>query len=286
MKKRILVLVSILAAAHAVATVGSVISSFKFVNGGTSGYPYGLERGLDCLYVMMDTVQYSYPYYTLQKYSAAGAFQGEVRLPEERWCRGLAPCHLGAGYLATLEYEALGLAVFNVNNGSFVYSFAASAPGGGRAWDLAWDGKYYYVTGQTNLGEFRRYTSSGSFAGVWVPSGWPAELTSTGGIAFAHRFKNRSGDYLVCGSGTPNQPAFALNCATGARVGSWFIPHQPWRSGGYGNSSQPQTYGAACWVLAYPGYYEGNWIYEIDIDARDADAIAPASLGQMKAIYR
>ena len=47
----------------------------------------------------------------------------------------------------------------------------------------------------------------------------------------------------------------------------------------------PLNYGAALWLR---GSLENStvWVYEVDVEARGATSVLPASVGKIKAIYR
>jgi hypothetical protein len=68
----------------------------------------------------------------------------------------------------------------------------------------------------------------------------------------------------------------------GSLVKTWIERSGVVRHLAYGDSSNPGVYGAAIWAIRH----DPDSVIEIDIDARGASAVMPASLGKVKAIYR
>jgi hypothetical protein len=263
---------SLLTAALSFAEFGSIISSFV-----TTRPPEGVCRDAAFVYVIgKGSPQFEY----LQKYTAAGSFVSEIRLPDGYTYGDLEACHLGTGYLTAAS--SYGFCFIAKSTGSFVSYVHAPGPGGEGSDAVAWNGQHYYISSRNARGEFRRYTPTGSFAGAWLAPGWPGNMTMTGGIAFAHRARGRAGDYLVCSGGGNYQPTAVLNLANGSLVGTFGNPQAIYVGASYGDSSQPATYGAAYWVC----YGLGAGVSEIDIGATGGNAVAPASIGRIKAVYR
>ncbi len=277
------ILLSVCLAGGARAGVGSIIRSFEVT--ASDVYPDGIFRDATYVYVVASSSGLSY---VLRTYSVAGSYVGQVYLRPEVVYSGGDHCHLGDNYLASLYNEGHELHILDKRTGWIVRSFAAAGPGGVRPENVMWDGTYYYVCGNKNLGTFRRYRADGGFAGTWAAAGWPPVFTSTGGVAFAHRARGRAGNYLVAGSGTPNEPACLININNGSFLTSWTIPYAPCRSSVYGDSSKPATYGAAYWFLfrRWVGTRPEHWVCEVDIGARGGRAVLPISLGKIKAVYR
>jgi hypothetical protein len=68
----------------------------------------------------------------------------------------------------------------------------------------------------------------------------------------------------------------------GSLVATWTFGGQYLMHISYGDSSNPGVYGAAIWGVATSPYD----VWEVDIDARGASSVMPASIGQVKALYR
>ena len=101
------------------------------------------------------------------------------------------------------------------------------------------------------------------------------------GTAYARRGNYGAGPYFVAGSGFRDR-----YCMTtfpgGSLVATWTLPSPYITHMSYGDSSNPGVYGAAIWATTWSPYD----VVEIDIDARNASSVVPASIGKVKAIYR
>jgi len=266
--------------ALAAATLGSVISSFSVPSGGppTTELTY-----FDSASVYAVTYYFGGPVTSciLRRYTTGGSVVSSFPCVTSLY----SDCdrsHLGANYIAVCAYDHI--AQMNKSTGSFVQSFPATGPGGSEPECLAWDGRYYWVSAWNARGEFRKYTSAGSFAGNWLAAGWPAAKNTTGGLAWLHRFRNNSGNYLFVGSFIDDPVLAVLNGDTGALLTTFTLPARSFTSAMYADSSRPGTYGAALWLLRTD--FGGQWSWETDIDARGGNDVLPASLGRIKATYR
>ena len=258
-----------LAAAPARAEIGSVISSFP------AGRYYGIYRQGNYVYLSQNENNNNY----LRTYTLTGAYLRRVRL------LGAAPyplysgsrTHLGAGYVALCDNDAGYLKIFSIAaGGSPVASFRAGTP-----YNCFWNGEYYYVNGRSDRGFFRRFTRNGGPAGNWTCSGW-SPYPYCGGAEYARRGNNGEGPYFVASPDSSVRPLGMTTFPGGSLVKTWIEPSGQVTHLAYGDSSNPGVYGAAIWAILYNPYR----VIEIDIDARGASAVMPASLGKVKAIYR
>ncbi len=281
---------AILAALTCYAAVGSIISSFRISGPGFP--PYGNTIYRDPGYV------YSLVYnswsatkgwdYHLRRYTPTGSLVREVDFYSKLNFRDDGDrCHLGAGYFVVAGGEDYALYIMSKNNGSVARRIFVSGPGGGWPDNITWDGRYYIVGSYRAPGKIRLYLPSGAFGGNRTVRGWPSTLTTVGGMAFAHRVRGKGGNYLVVSHGYSRPQSYvsaAFDLNKGTLVATWTMPPEYVGGAVYGDSSRPAAYGAAYWTQHLAE--DGLWAYEVDLGARGAHGVVPASLGLIKAIYR
>jgi hypothetical protein len=268
-------------------TVGSVISSFRLGMSGKPPVTLGVYR--DATYVY--TICYHPEVKLIWCYTTAGslvrsAFMDPVTRPPTDTDR----CHLGTGYLSLTTWwpQPYYLYFADTASGSIAGSFPISPPGYEDPTVVTWDGTRYYVARLRFFGrpEFARYTATGGYAGTWTPQGWPSDVMYVTGIAFGEHACNNSGSYLIArGINGASQPrTMIFNISSGSLIASWSLDRGYTKGMVYGPSSQPAVYGGALWLNLDDGLW--SWAYQVDIDARNATTVLPASVGRIKAIYR
>lgn len=257
--------------------IGSVITSFK-MSAFAEPCALGIYRDPSYVYGVMYFTGTDYLY----RFTTGGSLSASYALSGTSKPRGADPAHLGSGYLSLVDADTNRLYVFRTTGGAPVTSFAVAASP--NAQNCFWDGTYYYVNGSANLGRFNRYTPAGAAAGRWTCAGWPAPMTTIGGAAYAHRGNSGGGPYFVACPWSPNQPMCMKTFPGGSLVRTWAAPLTNGNGLAYGDSSQPSVYGAAVWSSWYTS--GGLYAMEFDIEARNAAAVVPAGLGQVKALYR
>jgi hypothetical protein len=270
-----LVLVAAALAAPAHGTIGSIISSFDIPSG---SYGYGIYAEYQYLYLSGYLTYGNY----IVTFTHSGSLVRSTRIDPgstNRLYTG-SRTHLGTGYIALIDGGLDYLKVFSIaNGGAPVASFRIN---NAEAWNCFWDGNYYYVNEADDRGRFWRYSSSGGFAGYWTCAGWPTAMTYCRGAEYAQQGNNSSGPYFVAGGGATNRPYCMTTFPGGSLVRTWTLPSPYITHMSYGDSSNPGVYGAAIWATTFSPYD----VREIDIDARNASAVLPASIGKIKAIYR
>ncbi len=284
MRKIIIIFCAAALAACAYARVGSVISTFYIGYSTYRVWHFGIYRDSSLVYNLYD--QYGDTH--ICRFTPSGSLVNwhQTIWPPHLYKYGAADhCHLGAGYFAYLGDGFLWCIDLNYRYLP-VASFPARSPKEPWPQNLMWDGRYYYVNCYSDYGVFNRYTPAGALVGTWAAAGWPTGV-SAGGVAFSRTFNNASGQYLLAVSG--DDRIYAFNMAGGALLGSWRIP--PATRGHRGavcGDAYPSSYGAALWVHYNFGTGDRptSWAYQIDINARGAASVLPASLGKVKAIYR
>lgn len=286
MRRIIIIVCAAALAACAYAKVGSVISSFYI---GKTTEP---TSHFQCIYRDPSYVYAMFEYcseYYINVYKPSGGKVAWRKVltsyPYLEYFGSTTGCHLGAPYLAfsaTENYFPWRIYTVSTNNGSVVQSFLAEGPGGSNPYDIMWDGLYYNV--HSGKGVYNRYTRAGAQAGRWTVAGWPAGL-SAGASTFSRCFNNASGRYLFMVSGRDDLH-YVFNMNDGSLLASWGAVTEYCYGQSYGDA-YPRSYGGALW---YHGYIwqenDAHWAYQIDVDARGAALVLPASLGKVKAIYR
>jgi len=283
MRKIIAVVCMAALATCAYAEVGSVISSFYL---GTSGihdwWWFGIYRDPSYVYC----IHHQLSGVNLYFYTPGGSRQGYVPIYSGTisYYGDSDRCHLGAGYIA---WMADGLLIFTnirrpVPPAGY---FAVRSPGVWSTHNVAWGGAYYYVNDYTDRGVFNRYTTTGSLAGTWTVAGWPPALLAHS-VAFSRSFNEGSGQYFIAVSA---DRTYAFNMNGGSLLGSWRIPRATdGQRGAICGDAYPPSYGAALWVhssFRVSSVLTDSWAYQIDVNARGATSVLPASLGKVKAIY-
>jgi hypothetical protein len=256
---------------------GSVISSFR-MTGVAKPYALGIYR--DASYV--HGVIYGGDKNYLYRFTPAGARVSSYVLNGTSTPRDADDAHLGAGYLALVDARKRYLFVFSTAGGAAITSFPVA--GSPFPLNCFWDGAYYHANGPSDRGEFNRYAATGASAGTWSCAGWPDGMTYCGGAAYAARGNNAAGPYVVACSWLAREPMCMTTFPTGSLVQSWTPPAENGNGLVYGKSSQPGAYGNAVWAAWFTG--ASLDAFEFDIGARGGPAVAPASLGRIKSLYR
>ncbi len=279
MRKIIAVVCMAALATCAYAEVGSVISSFyigKTVE--PTSYFAAIYRDPAYVYSFWNYIDTAY----LRTYTPSGSQVNNVYLASSTYPGDMTGCHLGAPYFAFSGTESDKIYFARTDNASVLQSFPAKGPGGRDPYDIMWDGRYYHVHSAT--GVYNLYTPAGALAGQWTVAGWPAGMRA-GGSAFSKSFNNAGGRYLFVVS-SRDDLHYVFNMGSGSLLASWGMVTEYSRGQNYGDA-YPASYGGALW---YHGYLtqppHEHWAYQIDVNARGAASVVPASIGKIKAIYR
>lgn len=257
--------------------IGSVISSFR-MTGVAKPYALGIYRDASYVHGVIYGADKDYLY----RYTAAGARVSSYVINGTSTPRDACHAHLGAGYLALVDARKRYLFVFTTAGGTAITSFPVA--GSPFPLNCFWDGTYYYANGPGDRGEFERYEKTGASAGKWSCAGWPDGMTYCGGAAYAPRANNAAGPYFVACSWLAGEPMCLTTFPAGSLVHTWTPPAENGNGLVYGKSSQPGAYGNALWAAWFTG--SSLDAFEFDVGARGAPAVAPASVGKVKALYR
>ncbi len=246
------------AATPAFGAVGSTISSF-YLSGTSQPYAQGIYR--DAAYVY--GVLYSSGATYLRSYTTSGAPVGSVKLGGPAGGAGHSP--LGTAYVGAVDaYRVLH---YEISTGSLAASFAA--PAGARAYDYIPGGAYYYVATDRML---YFYTTNGSIVRSMMISFY------VGGLAATRYFENRAGEYLVVAQWSSGLPTYVYS--NGSFLRSFVVPGTT--NGCVCGDGAPARYGVTYWC----NQYIGSGLYAYQVDLANATAVAPASVGKVKALFR
>ena len=280
--KRIIVAVILAAlAGQASATIGSVISSFYLGQTTLLLWPSGIYRDSSYVYHLFsyaDVLYLDIDYPNGERYRDLTLLYplGFDDVPG-----AMTGCHLGAAYFAFAVYGYGDPIYFaTLSSASIVGSFNPA-----DNYDIMWDGRYYHVN--TGNGVYDRYTTAGAPAGQWTVAGWPAGIWGNGST-FSKSFNYASGRYLfVAGRMSGRDLHCTFNMDDGSLVASFSRPTSSRYCFGQNfGDAYPARYGGAIWYHGYFSLTEEHWAYQIDVDARGATNVVPASVGKIKAIYR
>jgi len=267
----VVTIISAALAAAAAATPGDVISRFPL-----SGniYPVGAAMYRDATYAY--GVFDAGPGGELWKYTPAGNFISSVTLPGATRPVDADHCHLGAGYFIVLD-GGTRLMAYHVATGSLLGSLPVPATADGVAYDAT--SGYYYGSADNYV---YRFTTAGSLVGSF--SGGP----DAGTLAAAPRFAGQAGDYVIVNPKARGVHPTRVYTAAGSFVASFTFsgpyPDMDLRYGAIAGDGYPASFGTTLWVVLRTDFI---WRSAYQIDLGNANpAVAPASFGAVKALYR
>jgi hypothetical protein len=244
---------TLLAAAPALGAVGDVISSFPWPSARNA------YRDASYVYCVVGTN-------TLRRYTVGGSLAGTVALRGLTAAADADHCVAGAGRMTVLG-GGNRIFEYRISNGSLIRSFAASPSTTGYGYSPG--RAYYFVHSGADV---YRYTKAGSLVSSFTVS------YSAGPIAVADRFRNRAGNYVIVGSRLGFHAT--VYTGSGSRVTSFVLPAVTY--GCVCGPGAPSTYGTTYWCNLRMG--TGFYAYQIDLG--NATAVAPTSVGRIKALYR
>ncbi len=238
---------------RAFASVGDVISTFAWPDARNAyrdaGYVYCVA-GVN----------------TFRTYTAAGSLVRTVSLSRLTDAGDADHSPSGPGYFAVIERSSV-IFEYVVSSGSFVQSFAA-APGtlGGGYFPGA---TYVYIHVSPYV---FRFTTVGSLVGSFLVS------YSAGPLAATNRFNDRAGDYVIVGPRTSGYTM--VYTGAGSVVTTFNVPGTT--LGCVCGPGYPSSRGTTYWCDIAVG--SSRFAYQIDLG--NAAAVAPASAGRVKALFR
>ena len=203
---------------------------------------------------------------TFRTYTAGGSLVRTVSLSRLTDAGDADHSPAGAGYFAVIERSSV-IYEYVVSSGSFVRSVAAG-PGtlGGGYFPGS---PYVYIHVSTYV---YRFTTAGSLVGSFLVS------YSAGPIAAANRFNDRPGDYVIV---APRTSGYTMvYTGAGSIVTTFNVPGTT--LGCVCGPGYPSSRGTTYWCNI--GVGSSRYAYQIDLG--NAPAVAPASVGRIKALYR
>lgn len=247
-------------------SLGSVISSFWIADNYHS-YAHGVAR--DGTYVYYVTVEMSPAFRLYYRYPGGGGgmvFIGKFPAGHGDADRSV----LGPGYFADIYRvgEVQTITDFDVATGSAVASWApfednmrgyAYSPALGRKY-VGHDSRVY------------RYDTGGNLLSSFVIG------MNMNGLAVTEEFSGYNGEYIIVAAGIDS---YVLN-AQGAIVGSFSYPRGVITACACG-PGYPSEYGTTLWCVV-DTYMQAVYLSQVSL--HNATAIAPASVGKIKALYR
>ncbi len=272
--RKVLIAWSVLAAGAAAADVGSVINSFRMnAYSGTYRWCFGMARDEAYVYAVDFDLFTSEDYLIVR--GPTGNLVRAVPVPGVGGSgRSFADnSHLGAGYMAVCDFGYL--LTMDKKTGYTISSFGVN-----RADGFFWYGPYYYFARYRSPGVFDIYTSTGSSAGSWRASGWPAAITELSGCGYSPYACGAEGRYLVATAFESYEPSCIIDIGTGSLLATWALGAS---EGAVCGPAYPRTYGEAYWIIKImTGSF---YALQVDIGGRYV-GVAPASVGKIKALYR
>jgi hypothetical protein len=272
--RKLLIACGVLAAGVAAAEVGSIIGSFQMnAFSGTYRWCFGADRDETFVYAV------DYDIFTGDDYLIARDTSGNLArlVPISGvggWWKSYGDrSHLGAGYMAVADFG--DMLTINKTSGSIVSSFRAA-----QGDSFFWDGSYYYCSRHGYAGVFDRFTSTGSAAGAWTASGWPAAMTGISGCGYSSYACGAGGRYLVATAQLSSEPSCIIDINTGSLLATWALNYI---EGAVCGPAHPRSYGESYWVIKI--IVDSFYAVQVDINGRHV-GVVPASVGKIKALYR
>jgi hypothetical protein len=270
------------AAPFSFAGVGSVISSF-YMSGSSGPQAVAVYRDADFVYGIIQSGPSGEYEYDLSTYAPTGSALSSIPLscsPEWaiyriEWLEDADHSVRGDGYFGVIGvgkyFPAFGLE-YNIRTGSIVGSFPTSSLA--TAYAHIPGGRYFYV-GQTYPSYIFRFTTSGSLVSSFKPRDVCDHLAAT------DYYDGQYGAYLISYGGGSGLYHHVYTDA-GALVGSFWRGPFGMTFAGVCGPGYPSYYGITYWCIGWGN--GGFWCYQIDLANRIA--VAPASVGRIKALYR
>ena len=252
------------AAFSAQAAVGSVVSSFKMTGLG-SPEATGIYRDWTYVYGILYSAGADY----LAAYTPSGSLVRSVALPQAQSPRDADHSTLGGGYVDVFDFGTKMLLTYKVN-AEFVK--AKPLPSDTTA--------YAYIPGSSKYFVARdemvfRYTIDDVLVNKFYVGGY------IGGLAATPVYKGNDGEYVVIGRSGTGGYSYVYTGA-GSLIDSFVVPG----AGTYGSvvaRAYPENLQRTYWCVQQIG--TARWAYQVEVGGT-APAVAPASLGKVRAIYR
>lgn len=255
------------------ARPGSVISSFE-ARPGYRLYVQGIYR--DAGYVYAVVGDYTVNFNRFYRYTPLGSLAGSGGVVAGPYCSYGDADHstLGAGYFAAI-YAENSVRDINLATGSVVSSWSPLADMYGYAYIPGGAYKYVLVKG----GTVYRFKVAGSLVSSFTV-GWGKSL------AASDRFAGRSGEFVVVAA----DRAANVYSGDGSLIRTFVVPEVPYLCLKYDTAVCGVGYPAECNTTLWAHLtdrmppWDRDFVYQISLG--NGVAVAPASVGKIKALFR
>ena len=263
-KRGIYAVAALAAALASQAVAATVVSSFEMKDVGTAKAT-GIYRDWTYIYGIFSSGGQDY----LRTYTPAGSVVRSVTLPRANSPRDADHSTLGSGYVDVFDYGRKMLVTYK-KNGEFVKE--KPLPSDTTA--------YAYIQGSSRFFIARdemvfRYTTNDVLVNKFYVGGY------VGGLAATPVYDGKNGEYVIIGRSAAGGYSYVYT-GGGSLVDSFIVPG----AGTYASivgRAEPKALQRSYWCVQRVG--SARWAFQVEIEAT-APAVAPASLGKVKALYR
>ncbi|MEE9457536.1 MAG: hypothetical protein V3W11_10350 [bacterium] len=261
----ICVAAAFLAAAFAAqAAVGSVISSFR-MTGAETPRATGIYRDWTYVYGILYSAGSDY----LTTYTPAGSMVSSATLPQAQAPRDADHSTLGTGYVDVFDFDKKMLLTYK-KNAEFVK--AKPLPSDTTAYAYIPGSSKYFITRDEMV---FRYTTNDVLVNKFYVGGYIR------GLAATPAYDGKNGEYVIIGRSRVGGYSYVYT-GGGSLVDSFVVPGTGTYASVVGRAN-PKKYQRAYRCVQRRG--SGRWAYQVDVEAT-APAVAPASIGRLRALYR
>lgn len=246
------------------ADVGSVISSFQ-MTASASPTATGIYRDWTYVYGILYSTGADY----LAAYTPSGSLVKSVGLSQAKAPRDADYSPLGTGYVDVFDFDRKMLLTYKING---EYVKAKPLPSDTTAYAYIPGASRYFIARDQMV---FRYTLNDVLVNKFYVGG------NIGGLAATPVYDGKDGEYVVIGRSGPGGYSYVYT-GGGSLVDSFVVPG----AGTYGSivgRPEPKSFQRAYWCVQQIG--AARWAYQVDVEGT-APAVAPASMGKVKAIYR
>jgi len=246
------------------AAAATVVSSFRMTGAGTPEAT-GIYRDWTYVYGILYSAGADY----LVTYTPAGSVVRSATLPRSDAPRDADHSTLGGGYVDVFDFGKKMLVTYK-KNAEFVSEKPLPSDTTAYAY-IPGSSKYFIARDEMVF----RYTTNDVLVNKFYAGGY------IGGLAAAPVYDGKNGEYVIIGRSGAGGYSYVYT-GGGSLVDSFVVPG----SGTYASvvgRAEPKESQRAYWCIQRIG--TGRWAYQVDVGGT-APAVAPASMGKVKAIYR
>jgi hypothetical protein len=262
--RRVVYAVAALAALASQAAAATVISSFEIKAIGTAE-PTGIYRDWTNAYGILSSAGPEY----LVTYTPAGSVVRSATLSRASALRDADHSMLGSGYFDVFDFGKKMLITYK-KNAEFVKTKPLPADTTAYAY-IPGSSKYFVARDEMVF----RYTTNDVLVNKFYVGGY------VGGLAATPVYDGKNGEYVVIGRSGAGGYSYVYSGA-GSLVDSFVVPGDGTYASVVGRA-EPKALQRSYWCVQRIG--SARWAYQVEIEAT-APAVAPASLGKVKTLYR